>query len=170
MGVELLDRLNQMDIPTTLRICAGTDGSVTYLLDVMTRKQVDVVTRYQKVVDASSAEAKLLNIKPGEPVNKREVLLTVSGVPYVLARSIAPINLMPKGMKEDLMQADIPVGRILRKHQLETRRDLLNIELKDGEGIFDNLPVLSREYVIIHGGRILIWINEMFPVDERWII
>ena len=163
-----LDKLKTLDIPTTLRICAGTDGSVTYLLEVMTKQQVDVVTSIQEVGEATEAEAKLLDIKSGDPVNHREVVLEVSGKPYVFARSLAPIDLMPGGMKADLIQADIPIGRILRKYKFETRRDILNIVMLKGEGVFSGVPVLSREYNIIHGGRVLMWINEQFPVDDRW--
>lgn len=163
-----LDKLTALDIPTTLRICAGTDGSVTYLLEVMTKQQVDVVTRIQEVGEATEAEAELLGIEQGDPVNHREVMLMVSGEPYVLARSLAPINLMPQGMKADLIRADIPIGRILRKYKLETRRDILNIGMKKGKGVFSNVPVLSRDYYIIHGGQVLMWINEQFPVDDRW--
>lgn len=168
--MELFDKLNQKEIPTALRICAGTDGSVTFLLEVMTGKEVKVMTIYQKVEDATPDEARLLGIEAGEPVNHRKVVLTVSDTPYVVARSLAPINSMPAGIRDDLMRVDIPIGRILRKHRLEIRRDILNIELKNGEDIFNDIQVLSREYVIIHDGRILIWINELFPVDDRWKI
>lgn len=168
MGQESYDKLKHLDIPTTLRICAGTDGSVTYLLEVMTKREVDVQTRYQEKINATDADAELLMIEPGEPVNHREVVLSVGEIPYVLARSLSPIHSMPQGMRDDLMRADIPIGRILRKYKLETRRDIINIEMKDGEGIFKDIPVLSREYFIIHGGRILMWINELFPVDARW--
>ena len=166
--MELLDRLKQLDLPTTLRICAGTDGSVTYLLEIMTHNKVEVITRCQKVITATEKNAKLLMIKPGEPVNHREVMLLVQGIPYVFACSLAPVNTMPQGIKDDLMQADIPIGRILREHKLEIRRDILNIEIKSGEKVFNDIPVLSREYVIIHSEKILMWINELFPVDDRW--
>jgi chorismate-pyruvate lyase len=168
--VELLDKLKQFDLPTTLRICAGTDGSVTYLLEVMTLNKVEVMTKCQKVITATDKIAKLLMIMPGEPVNHREVMLQVQGIAYVLACSLAPVSTMPQGIKDDLMKADIPIGRILREHKLEIRRDILNIEIKSGETIFNDIQVLSREYVIIHGGKILIWINELFPVDDRWDI
>ncbi|MDF1557562.1 MAG: chorismate lyase [ANME-2 cluster archaeon] len=168
MGQGSFDKLKLLDIPTTLRICAGTDGSVTYLLEVMTKQRVDVQTRYQQVVNATNADAQLLMIEPGEPVNLREVVLSVSEMPYVKARSLAPIHSMPQGMRNDLMRADIPIGRILRKYKLETRRDILSIDMKNGDGIFKDIPVLSREYVIIHDGKILMWINELFPVDARW--
>lgn len=163
-----LDSLKQLDIPATLRICAGTDGSVTYLLEVLTKGKVEVRTLKQEVMDASPDESKLLDIYSGEPVNHREVLLSVEGTSYVFARSLAPTNPMPRGMKADLMKADIPIGRILRQHKLETRRDILNIEMKNGEGVFTGIKVLSREYNIIHNGRILMWINEQFPADDRW--
>jgi chorismate-pyruvate lyase len=168
MGQEWLKKLKQIDIPTILRICAGTDGSVTYLLEAMTKNEVSVVTLCQEVSQASIDEAELLMANPGEPINHREVLLTVLGVPYVFAHSLAPINHMPPGMKDDLMRADIPIGRILRKYKLETRRDIFNIEMKKRDGVFNGIPVLSREYAIIHSGQILIWINEQFPVDGRW--
>lgn len=168
MGQGSFDKLKLLDIPTTLRICAGTDGSVTYLLEVMTKQKVDVQTRYQEEIKATDADAQLLMIEPGEPVNHREVVLSVGKMPYVLARSLAPINSMPQGMRDDLMRADIPIGRILRKYKLETRRDIISIDMKNGDGVFKDIPVLSREYVIIHGGRILMWINELFPVDTRW--
>lgn len=76
---------------------------------------------------------------------------------------------MPQGVRDDLMKADIPIGRILREHKLETRRDILKIEIQESkDDIFNNIPVLSREYMIIHNKCILMWINEHFPVDGRW--
>lgn len=168
MGLEYLDTLKKLDIPTALRICVGTDGSVTYLLEVITKNPVEVVTQCQEIADATPDEAALLMIRPGDPVNHRKVLLTAAGIPYVSARSITPLKAMPSGMKDDLMRADIPIGRILRKYKMETRRDILNIEKKKGNGVFKDLPVLSREYFIIHDRKVLMWINELFPMDDRW--
>jgi chorismate-pyruvate lyase len=34
--MDVTDRLYKLDLPTCLRICAGTDGSVTHLLELMT--------------------------------------------------------------------------------------------------------------------------------------
>lgn len=161
--------MKQSDIPTALRICAGTDGSVTKLLEVLTNNKVTVKTLQQEVIKATGNTAKLLMIKQGDPVNHREVLLTVLEKPYVFACSLSPVNNMPQGVRDDLMKADIPIGRILREHKLETRRDILKIEIQESkDDIFNNIPVLSREYMIIHNKCILMWINEHFPVDGRW--
>jgi chorismate-pyruvate lyase len=165
----LWDVLKRPDIPVCLRICAGTDGSVTLLLELLTGKTVKVVTLEQKIIKATHDIAKLLEIEAGDDVNSRLVTLNADGTTYVLAKSLAAIKRMPFAVSSDLMRADIPIGRILREHKLETRRDILKMEIV-GSDFFGDIPVLSREYNIIYNNRILMWINECFPVDDRWEI
>jgi len=165
--LKMQDVLKRPDIPACLRICAGTDGSVTQLLEVLTGKSVKVETISQDVVKATPEIAKLLNIEIEDDVNDRLVTLKVDDIIYVLAKSLTPINRIPKGVREDLMRADIPIGRILREHRLETRRDILKMEMVHRD-FFGDLPVLSREYKIIYKNAVLMWINECFPVDGRW--
>ncbi len=161
------DVLKRPDIPASLRICAGTDGSVTQLLEVLTGKTIEVKTLEQNVIKATPDVAKLLDIDIGDEVNSRLVTLDAGGTVYVLAKSLAPVKRMPQLVRDDLMRADIPIGRILREHRLETRRDILDIEIVQND-FFGSLPVLSRKYKIIHKNRVLMWINECFPIDERW--
>ncbi|HEY9205284.1 MAG TPA: chorismate pyruvate-lyase family protein [Candidatus Methanoperedens sp.] len=161
------DVLKRPDIPACLRICAGTDGSVTQLLEVLTGKTVKVVTMEQRVIKAAPDIAGLLEIEAGDEVNRRLVTLNVDNTVYVVAKSLAPIGRMPREVADDIMRADIPIGRILREHKLETRRDILNMEIISSE-FFGGIPVLSREYRIIYKNKTLMWINECFPVDDRW--
>jgi len=163
----LWDALNRQDIPACLRICAGTDGSVTLLLELLTGKAVTVSTLEQSVIKATPDIAGLLEIEDGDEVNSRLVTLSADGVVYVLAKSQSAIKRMPQEVRSDLMRADIPIGKILREHKLETRRDILKIEMVRSE-FFGDVPVLSRKYRIIYMGKVLMWINERFPVDGRW--
>lgn len=163
------DVLKRPDIPVCLRICAGTDGSVTLLLELLTGKTVKVVTLEQKIIKATHDIARLLEIDVGDDVNSRLVTLNAGGTTYVLAKSLAAVKRMPPAVSSDLMRADIPIGRILREHKLETRRDILKMEIVSRD-FFRDIPVLSREYNIIYNNRILMWINECFPVDNRWEI
>ncbi|MCZ7398506.1 MAG: chorismate pyruvate-lyase family protein [Candidatus Methanoperedens sp.] len=165
--MNLWDALKRPDVPACLRICAGTDGSVTQLLEVLTGKTVVVKTLEQSVIKATSDIAKLLDIEVGDEVNSRLVTLDAGGTIYVLAKSLAPVKRMPQAVRDDLMRADIPIGRILREHKLETRRDILKMEIVR-QDFFGNIPVLSREYRIIYENKVLMWINECFPVDDRW--
>lgn len=161
--------LRRKDIPSSLRICAGTDGSVTQLLEALTGKSVEVQTLEQSLIKATQEIARLLEIKAGKEVNRRVVTLSVDGVIYALAKSLAPVERLPEGMREQLMKADVPIGRILREHRLETRRDILDIEVIRSD-FFGSMPVLSREYKIIYKNKVLMWINECFPIDARWEI
>lgn len=161
------DVLRRPDIPACLRICAGTDGSVTQLLEVLTGRSVKVETISQGIIKATKEIARLLDIETGEDVNDRLVTLKVDDIVYVLAKSLSPINRIPRGVRDDLMRADIPIGKILREHKLETRRDILKMEIVHRD-FFGELPVLSREYKIIYENAVLMWINECFPVDGRW--
>jgi len=161
------DILKKPEIPLALRICAGTDGSVTLLLELLTGKTVSVETKEQYVVKATKSIAKLLDIEEGDEVNTRLVTLNAGGTVYVLAKSLSPIKRMPPKVKNDLMLAKIPIGRILRNHRLETRRDMIGMRILRKD-FFGDIPVLSREYNIIYKNNILMWINECFPIDERW--
>lgn len=168
MNGDFLEKLKSFEIPTCLRVCCGTDGSVTFLLEIMTRKPVNVTTESQYTVKADKAIAALLGVEEGSEVNDRIVRLSAGGTTFVHARSLSPLERMPETMKEQLMRADIPIGRILRSHNLETRRDMGELEILEGEPTFDGIPVLSRSYKIVHNNHVLMWINERFPIDERW--
>lgn len=166
--MDFIEKLKSFEIPTCLRVCAGTDGSVTFLLEIMTRYPTAVVTEYQHIIPADERMAEIFDVKVGADINDRVVTLTAGDVPYVYARSLSSIEKMPEGVRCDMMKADIPIGRILRDHNIETRRDFEGIELIDHEPLFGTDTVLSRSYRIVHHNGVLMWINERFPVDSRW--
>ena len=166
--MDFIEKLKSFEIPTCLRVCAGTDGSVTFLLEIMTKHEAAVVTEYQHIIPADERMAEIFDVEVGADINDRVVTLTAGDVPYVYARSLSPIEKMPGGVRSDMMRADIPIGKILRDHNIETRRDFEGIELIDHEPLFGAETVLSRSYRIVHHNGVLMWINERFPVDSRW--
>ncbi|MEZ5335948.1 MAG: chorismate pyruvate-lyase family protein [Methanolobus sp.] len=168
--MDFLEKLKSFDIPTCLRVCSGTDGSVTFLLEIMTKHPTAVVTECQHIIPADEKMAEIFDVNPGADINERVVTLTAGDVPYVFARSLSAIEKMPEGVRSDMMKADIPIGRILRDHDIETRRDFENIEIWEDETLFGAQKVLSRSYRIVHHNGVLMWINEKFPVDERWCL
>jgi beta-ribofuranosylaminobenzene 5'-phosphate synthase len=71
------------------------------------------------------------------------------------------------------MKADIPIGRIIKQHHIEARREILTARVTpatDETGrvfaINKNEPVLSRQYQIIHEKKPLIFIEEQFPYNR----
>jgi beta-ribofuranosylaminobenzene 5'-phosphate synthase len=161
----------------------GTDGSVTQILESITGKKVVIRTLVQKVVPADRAAADNLIIAQGDPVNFRivEIRTEESGEVLIYATSHMPINRLSPAFKDDLMKADIPIGRIIRQHHIEARREILSARVTPATdemgrvfAICKNEPVLSRQYQIIHAEKPLIFIEEQFPynrfLDKRRVI
>jgi beta-ribofuranosylaminobenzene 5'-phosphate synthase len=153
----------------------GTDGSVTQLLESITGKKVVIRTLVQTVIGADPAVADTLGISPGDPVNYRVVEIMTEGDGEVLIYAIShtPIDRLSPEFKDDLMKADIPIGRIIKQHHIEARREILSARVtpatEDTGRIFSickNEPVLSRQYRIIHAEKPLIFIEEQFPYNR----
>ncbi|OPX76142.1 MAG: Beta-ribofuranosylaminobenzene 5'-phosphate synthase [Methanoregulaceae archaeon PtaB.Bin152] len=161
----------------------GTDGSVTQILESITGKSVVIRTLVQKVIPADRETAETLDIAEGELVNFRivEIGIEESGEVLIYATSHTPINRLSPAFKDDLMKADIPIGRIISQHHIEARREILSARVGPATdemgrvfGICRNEPVLSRQYRIIHAEKPLIFIEEQFPynrfLDTRRVI
>ncbi len=156
------------------RLLLFTDGSVTTLLEVMTGKPVIVTTLVQRVVKADSERATALDIEEGDNINYRVVVLRNRGdeSPLIYAESFAPIGRLQKEFRHDLMKADVPIGKIMKQRQIESRREIRNVEvvrneeLSDLFGVPHGVHMLSRVYDIISNGLILMRIRETFPVTH----
>lgn len=165
------------------KMLLGTDGSVTSLLEVITGDEVGIETIAQKVVKANSTVAGELNIRVGDQVNYRVVKLKNSrtGETLIYAVSYTPLDRLEPRFRDDLMRADIPIGVILQRHRIESRRDITDTGYAVADGgmsdlfrIFPKELMLNRSYRIIRGGEPLIMISESFPYnmfqDERRVI
>jgi len=165
------------------KILLGTDGSVTQLLEAITGNPVTVKTLVQEIVPADAETAGRVEVRAGEPVNHRVVELrdTVTGEVLIYAISETPVERLSPAFKTDLMMADIPIGKIIKQHHIEARREILSARVseatKETSRIFSICPqesVLSRQYQIIHQNKPLIFIEEQFPynqfLDERRIV
>ena len=155
------------------KILMSTDGSVTVILEAVTGKEVVVQTEEQRVVKADKVTAELLQIDEGDEVNYRVVNLKAGNDVLAHAVSFTPIKRLKEEFKEDLMRADIPIGKIMRKYGIEARREIkwsrvekANAEMAEIFGIDENEVIIVRNYDIIHQGEILINITEYFPASK----
>jgi beta-ribofuranosylaminobenzene 5'-phosphate synthase len=153
-----------------------TDGSVTTLLEAISGSDVCVKTISQNVVPAGGPVAELLDIAPGDPVNHRivELVNCTTGEILIYAVSHTPLERLEPGFREDLMRADIPIGKILKKHRIESRREISDIRLVSPDpdlrhrfGAGPETPFLSRTYRIIRNDLPFMAIEEMFPAATR---
>ena len=97
------------------KVLIGTDGSVTNLLEMATGHPVAIATLVQEVVAADAGMAAALAIEPDDEVNYRVVELkdSVTGEVLIYAVSCTPLRRLAPEFRQDLMRADIPIGRIL---------------------------------------------------------
>ncbi|MEM2124054.1 MAG: chorismate pyruvate-lyase family protein, partial [Methanolinea sp.] len=157
------------------RVLLGTDGSVTRLLELACGAPVAIVTRLQEVIPADDEVAERLQIHPGDEVNHRivELVDTHSGETLIYAESYTPLSRLSPSFRDDLMRADIPIGKILEHHRLETRREIMGVsagprspEVAKAFGLGGNPLFLSRRYRIIHRDLPLMHIEETFPASR----
>jgi beta-ribofuranosylaminobenzene 5'-phosphate synthase len=154
------------------KVLIGTDGSVTGLLEMATGHPVTITTLVQDVVGADTEAAAALDIAQGDEVNYRVVELKdgVTGEVLIYAVSCTPLQRLAPEFRQDLMRADIPIGRILRRHRIESRREITDArviragaDLARTFNVHQCEPMLSRKYRIIHHKEPLIAIEEVFP-------
>ena len=157
------------------KMLLGTDGSVTSLLEVITGSPVEIETLVQRFVPADEAVAAELKVNPGEDVNYRVVKLKKAGTDETLIYAVShtPLKRLDASFKEDLTRADIPIGVILKKHQIESRREIgdagflrADRDLSRIFGVFPRELMLRRNYRIIRHGKPLIAIEETFPYNS----
>jgi chorismate-pyruvate lyase len=158
---------NQLgNLSSTQKILLATDGSVTTILDVL-KGQVNIRTLVQEFRKADGEAASLLDVAEGDTINYRVVVIE-GKEPLIYAISMIPVEKLNNNFKEDLIRADIPIGRILKKHNIESRREIKSVSLQEADSemvdIFKtNSPMLRRTYNIIHKDQVLIWLMETFP-------
>jgi beta-ribofuranosylaminobenzene 5'-phosphate synthase len=162
-------------ISDAIRALLVTDGSVTRLLECFGGAPVSIRTLTQQVINADEAIAEEMQIAPGDPVNYREVGICdkVTNTPLIHAISYCPISRLPVHAREKLMQADIPIGHILRDEKIESRREITNIctveqpTVLHGQMRWATAPnrLFSRTYRIIHQNLPLFRIEEFIPDD-----
>lgn len=153
------------------RILLTTDGSITAIIEAYAQKRVEVETVEQRIISANPEIAQRLKISEGEEVNYRVVYLKANGEIYAKAVSYTPIKRLEDNFKDDLMRADVPIGKILKKHNIEARREINWGKVVVDEGLAKEFGlkkplILIRNYNIIHKGEILINITEFFPMER----
>lgn len=173
---SLIDKINKLEeendeeFSHAQKILLTTDGSVTAILDVLFGK-ISLTTIEQHFDVADKEHSELLNIKEGEEINFREVIMHRNGKPLIYAISHIPLGRCSKDICADLVRADIPIGRILKNYSIESRREIKNIWIEKPNALLKEIfktdeDMLARDYVIINNDEILMWIKEVFPISH----
>ena len=173
--LNIIDEIESLEeqgirLSNTQKILLATDGSVTTILDVLKGK-ISIKTLEQEYQEADKKIATALNIDEDEKVNYRVVVMGKDNTPLIYAISYIPLKRLTPEFKKDLISADIPIGRILKGYNIESRREIQSIKIKKSNSELQRIfktesDFLSRKYNILHKGEILISIEEIFPLDS----
>jgi len=155
------EKKSGIKLSETRKILAVTDGSITQIIEILKGAPVRLKTIQQRVSQAGK-EAEKLGVSPEDEVNFREVLIIANGETLVHALSMMPLARLKTQFKDDLMKADVPIGKLLSKHRIEARRELLSI--REGKSPYIEGRCLEREYDIINGGKVMMHITEFIKL------
>ncbi|RZN33533.1 MAG: DUF98 domain-containing protein [Methanophagales archaeon ANME-1-THS] len=177
--VSLLNSVQELEkkyrLTANQRALLISDGSTTTLLEAFTGQTVLVKGRSQSIVRADARLASELQVEPKSEVSKRIVHLVSGGSSEILAYAISytPIERLSPALLHDVQRTDIPIGKILKMHKIESRREIKEIGfIRDThfKEIFGSECGMYRTYLIIHQNAPLMKIEEYFPLrsDEHY--
>ena len=173
---ELHDKLKELEqehnirFSNTQKVLLSLEGSITSILDVL-YGTVSIFTLQNHFENADSTKAELLNINEGAEINLREVLIHGRGKPMMYSLSYISLSRCRKEAHDDIIKGKLPIGKILKKYNIESRREILNIYIEKPTPILrelfnTSLDFVSRDYVLIENGEIVMWTKESFPVSH----
>lgn len=148
------------------RAVLGSDGSFTLLLTALLGQDVKVALIEQSV-ERMTRDGEAIQLQPGARVLNRNVRLFVEpDRNIVFASSVIAIDRIEATLAGDLLAGKETIGRILRKHRLETFRELVDWGLAptpyEASGHFPQTQMIYRSYRIISGGTPVMIVTEFF--------
>ncbi len=159
-------------LPPFLRTLLVTDGTVTKSLEAWFWETINVESLSNELETVEN-EINGLDVSIGDQVLKREVNLKGKDTNniYAYAKSIVSLKHVSDVIANSLKNGEIGIGEILREKDVETYRDIFDINyLSDIESQTQNIPlhngnIISRSYRIRVNGVPSIIVNEFFPIS-----
>jgi len=169
-ATDLLAKLKGLDISSLellQRVLLVTDGTLTEMLEAAFLERIQLVKVLQQVV--SSHEC--LEWEDNEPVIERGVLLRGerSRRNYVYAKSLIAIDRLQPAFRQDLLELNIPLGRLWLEHKLETYKEIVYVRSQSVGKLScyfecsDAAVLLIRSYRVFSARQLIMIITEHFP-------
>ena len=167
--IRQIEQENGITFSNTQKVLLSIEGSITAILDVL-YGTVSIFTLNQDYINADASKSELLNVDEGEEIHLREVLIHGKGKPMIYAKSYIPLSRYREKSREDIMKGKLPIGRILKKYEVESRRMINEIYIEKPSSTLRELfhtseEFISRDYVVIENGKIIMWTKESFPIS-----
>jgi len=169
-NVPFLQQLCGFDarsLPLLQRILLVCDGTLTDTIEAAFQEPI-VLHKVDVAVSAAATPTPELSIQSGAQVMHRRILLRgeSTGRNYVYAQSLLALDHLPAGFRRDLVESNVPLGRLWSDYRLETWKELLSVERAPAtSAYFPAGDLLTRTYRVISAGRPIMRITESFPAS-----
>lgn len=167
--IRQIEQGNNIKFSNTQKVLLSIEGSITAILDVL-YGTVSIFTIKQKFEKADGEKSELLRINKDEEIHVREVLIHGKVKPMIYALSYIPLSRCPNKAREDIEQGRLPMGKIFKKHHVESRREINDIYIEEPSATLKELfhtseKFISRDYIVIKDNEIIMWTKESFPIS-----
>jgi chorismate-pyruvate lyase len=151
------------------RLLLTSDGTITDMLHSLMGEDI-VMRKLHQQGFQTPARIEPLEVPAGTWLVDRRVLLqgAVTGRTYVYATSVIALPRLESRVRAEFLDSDTPLGRIWRKHRVETFKDIIayrQAPAGDVAGYFDvdaATLVRSRTYRLLARGVAVMLITEHF--------
>lgn len=167
--IKEIEVQNNIKFSTIQKVLLSIEESITAILDVL-YGSVSIFPLNQHFEKVDEERSKLLDLPVGDVIYYREVIIYRKGKPMVYSLSYISLPRWRREARDDLIKGKLPLGKILKKYDVESRRDLKKIYVEEPSLMLKDLfkcddDFVSREYNIIKKGRIILWTKESFPIS-----
>lgn len=171
------ESLSQLRLNHIQKILLMTDGTVTELLEYLSREPIVIEKIYQELEkDLSGIPGDHIQSVDGAvaPVLIRKIILKgqYTKKNYIYAESTILVDRLPETFREELIHTKTPIGKLWSKHRLETyKTDFVAVKEKSSESVSSHLSVpvdsdvLSRTYSVYSCGEKSMVITEKFSAS-----
>ncbi|MFI1962661.1 chorismate--pyruvate lyase family protein [Streptomyces pathocidini] len=138
-----------------------SDGTVTPMLEYLTGERLTTSGLSHSEMPAHSADAVALGSPADCTLIRRttDLVGAETGALYVRASSVVAVDVLPSALGRDLLHTREPIGRLMRLHRVESRREHVRWAVPDEP---EGAVRASRRYRIIVGGIPALLIDESF--------
>jgi chorismate-pyruvate lyase len=141
------------------RLLLTSDGTVTAMLEQIAGEQIVTARLHQSVAPVDQETAALLSLPAASLVTRTTHLVgATSGTVFVRAKSVFSGSAMLASVRADLLRTGEPIGRLLRRHRVESFREILSVHIPGHSWPAEP----SRRYLVFIGGLPALLIEESF--------
>lgn len=173
-AIDLFERARGIDatqLTPLQRVLLVTDGTLTEILEAHFLERIELLKISERILRLDAGPV-LAPLEAGEPVLERKINLmgARSRKKYVYAESQVLVSRLEPKFQAELLETNVPLGRLWRHHRLETYKQLVSIDGRPAGDLNVHLdcardaPILGRVYNVFSSRRLVMRISEYFGV------